>query len=97
MPDHEGLTDRLGSRAASLVAIITEDRRPLNAGRKRFQIEHVAHASVGARLITPADKTSNLRSLAVSPLANWSAERRADHIAWSGRVLADRRAADPWL
>src|SRR6185295_7574628 len=55
-----------GPRVAALVAEVTDDKSLEKATRKALQIEHAAHASVGAKTIKLADKTSNLRSMAAS-------------------------------
>ena len=86
-----------GSRVAGLVAEVTDDKSLPKAERKRLQIEHARHASAGAKLIKLADKTSNLRALALSPPADWSPKRRAEYVAWAGQVVAECRGASSWL
>jgi hypothetical protein len=91
------VADEFGEKVAGLVAEVTDDKALKKAERKRLQIEHAARASIGARVIKLADKTSNLRALASSPPADWPAERRAEYLAWSRRVVAGCRGANPWL
>ena len=44
-----------------------------------------------------ADKTSNLRTIAASPAADWSVNRRLDYIEWAKAVVAGLRGISPWL
>jgi (p)ppGpp synthase/HD superfamily hydrolase len=88
---------RFGARVAALVAEVTDDKTLAKAERKRLQIEHARHASPAAKIIKLADKTSNLRAMAVSPPRGWPAERRAEYLAWSLAVVAGCRSASPWL
>jgi guanosine-3',5'-bis(diphosphate) 3'-pyrophosphohydrolase len=44
-----------------------------------------------------ADKTSNVRSLAKSPPADWSAERKLEYLAWSKDVVQGLRGVNKWL
>jgi len=91
------LLDTFGQHVADLVAEVTDDKSLPKATRKALQIEHATHASPGAKTIKLADKTANLRALAVSPPANWSSERRAEYVAWAGQVVAVCRGISPWL
>jgi hypothetical protein len=40
-------------------------------------------------MIKLADKTSNLRSIAASPPADWSVKRRLDYVDWAEKVIAE--------
>ena len=91
------LTAAFGARVAGLVAEVTDDKALPKARRKELQIEHAAHASAGAQIIKLEDKTSNLRSLADSPPAGWDAARKAEYVAWAGRVVDQCRGANAWL
>ena len=93
----EEIADRFGQRVADLVAEVTDDWSLPKAERKRLQIEHAAHASAAAKVIKLADKTSNLRAMAVSPPKGWPAARRAEYLDWSQRVVAGCRGANRWL
>jgi (p)ppGpp synthase/HD superfamily hydrolase len=88
---------RFGERVAGLVAEVTDDTTLPKAERKRRQVEHAAHASHGAKVIKLADKTSNLRAMAVSPPRDWSEARRAEYLEWGRQVVANCRGANPWL
>ena len=93
----EEIAGYFGQKVASLVAEVTDDNTLPFAERKRRQVEHAAHASTGAKLIKIADKTSNLRAMAVSPPRNWSDARRADYLEWGRQVVANCRGLNPWL
>lgn len=86
-----------GPRVAELVAEVTDDKSLPKAERKQLQIKHAAMASAGAKIIKLADKTSNLRALAASPPADWSAERRAEYLTWAEQVVAGCRGANASL
>ena len=86
-----------GARVAGLVAEVTDDKSLPKLERKRLQVKHAARASAGAKLIKLADKTSNLRSLATSPAADWSAARRAEYLAWARSVVEGCRGVNPAL
>ncbi len=88
---------RFGARVAALVAEVTDDKTLAKAERKRLQVEHARQASTAAKIIKLADKTSNLRAMAVSPPRGWPAGRRAEYLAWSVAVVAGCRGANPWL
>ena len=86
-----------GERVAGLVAEVTDDKSLPKQTRKDLQVAHAAGASRGAQIIKLADKTSNLRSMANSPPAGWSLERRLEYVDWATQVVDACRGADPWL
>ena len=86
-----------GTRVASLVAEVTDDKRLPKQVRKRLQVEHAKHKSLRAKIIKIADKTSNLRSLVTSPPVGWSPRRQIEYLEWSARVVAGCRGVSPWL
>jgi (p)ppGpp synthase/HD superfamily hydrolase len=81
-------------RVADLVVEVTDDKSLPKAVRKQKQEESAGRKSPGAKIIKLADKTSNLRALALSPPTGWSAQRRADYVAWAQRVVAGLRGAN---
>ena len=91
------LTGRFGPVIAGIVAEVSDDKTLLKAERKRLQVVHAAHASPAAKLVKLADKIANLRDLATSPPADWSARRKADYAAWAGEVVAALRGINPAL
>jgi (p)ppGpp synthase/HD superfamily hydrolase len=89
--EYEELEKLFGSDVAQLVAEVTDDKSLPSVERKRLQVEKAPGKSVRARMLKVADKTSNLRSLAISPPAGWGAERASEYIAWAERVVAGCR------
>jgi hypothetical protein len=49
------------------------------------------------KLLKIADKTSNVRALAVSPPSNWDIARVADYIDWAEKVVAGCRGLNAAL
>jgi len=95
--EYEELAARFGPQIAALVAEVTDDKSLPKAERKRRQIEHAPAASPRAKLLKIADKTSNVRALAVSPPANWDLARVADYIDWAEKVVAGCRGLNATL
>ena len=91
------LVENFGEDVAALVSEVTDDKSLSKAERKRLQIETAPNKSDRAKLLKLADKISNLRSLATSPPANWSADRRREYVTWSGKVVAGCADISPWL
>ena len=82
------LERRFGAAVAALAAELTDDRTLDKAARKRRQVETAPHKSDQACLIKLADKTSNLRALAMSPPAGWDRARRQAYLLWGVEVVA---------
>jgi (p)ppGpp synthase/HD superfamily hydrolase len=82
---------------AAIVAEVTDDKSLKKAKRKRLQVETTPSKSVQARLIKIADKTSNLRTIALSPPAGWDMERRREYVAWAEAVVAGCRGLNAKL
>lgn len=95
--EREELERLFGSRVAELVAEVTDDKSLPKAERKRRQVETASGKSAGARAIKLADKTSNLRSLTMSPPEGWERQRIADYIAWAEEVIAGCRGTNAAL
>jgi (p)ppGpp synthase/HD superfamily hydrolase len=86
-----------GEHVAALVLEVTDDKALPKPERKRLQVETAAQKSRSAKLLKLADKTSNLRSVAISPPAHWSDERRREYVAWAERVAVGVRGVSAWL
>lgn len=86
-----------GADVAALVAAVTDDKTLPKATRKQLQVDGAAAKPVRVKLLKLADKTSNLRAMAASPPANWSAERRLDYVAWARAVVAGLRGTHAGL
>ena len=91
------LVGEFGQHVADIVMEVTDDKTLPKDERKRKQIEGAPKKSHGAKLIKLADKTSNLRTVASSPAADWSVERRLEYIEWSKSVVTGLRGTSPWL
>jgi (p)ppGpp synthase/HD superfamily hydrolase len=81
------LEELFGSHVAALVVEVTDDKSLPKEMRKRLQVEKAASKSPAAREIKIADKTSNLRSLALSPPETWPRERLEAYVAWASSVV----------
>ena len=92
-----GIEAEFGAEVAALVAEVTDDRSLPSAERKRLQVEHAPHKSTRARMIKLADKTSNLRALAMSPPPDWDAARRREYLDWAHAVAAGCRGVNARL
>jgi (p)ppGpp synthase/HD superfamily hydrolase len=85
------LVREFGQTVADIVGEVTDDKTLPKDERKRRQIESAPHKSREARLIKLADKTSNLRTIASSPAADWSVKRRLEYVEWARAVVAGLR------
>jgi GTP diphosphokinase / guanosine-3',5'-bis(diphosphate) 3'-diphosphatase len=93
----EIIESKWGRTVVGLVLEVTDDKSLPKSVRKQKQIETSATKSSRAKLIKLADKTSNLRSIAVSAPAEWSVKRKLQYIAWSEQVGAVTRPINSWL
>ena len=81
------LAARFGEDVASLVAEVTDDKSLPKETRKALQVENAPHKSPRAQALSAADKIANVRSIATSPPANWSFERRVEYVRWARQVV----------
>jgi guanosine-3',5'-bis(diphosphate) 3'-pyrophosphohydrolase len=86
-----------GSKVASIVLEVTDDKSLEKHVRKQRQIEHTPHISPEAKLVKLADKICNLRDLLAAPPSDWSAERKQTYFDWSAQVVAGVRGVHPAL
>lgn len=93
----ETLAIEFGQHVADIVMEVTDDKALPKEERKRKQVENARNKSYKAKLIKLADKTSNLRTIAISPAADWSVERRFEYVTWAKAVVTGLRGASPWL
>ncbi len=91
------LTTAFGSRVASVVVEVTDDKALEKHVRKQRQIEHAPHISTEAKLVKLADKICNLRDILASPPTSWSAERKQAYFDWAEKVVAGVRGVHPGL
>jgi (p)ppGpp synthase/HD superfamily hydrolase len=95
--DREELEAKFGSQVAAVVAEVTDDKALKKAERKRLQIDTTPKKSQQARLLKIADKTSNLRSMAMSPPAGWDLDRRMEYVRWAEAVVEGCRGLNSTL
>jgi guanosine-3',5'-bis(diphosphate) 3'-pyrophosphohydrolase len=91
------IEQQFGADIAGLVAEVTDDKSLAKAERKRLQIEKTPQKSDRAKMIKLADKTSNLRSMATSPPANWDDARKREYFEWARQVVAGCRGVNEGL
>ena len=84
-PTIEDIFSEFGGEVAALVAEVTDDKTLEKAERKARQVATAAKKSDGACLIKWADKTSNLRAIALSP-PPWPMSRKQEYITWAENV-----------
>jgi hypothetical protein len=75
----------------------TDDQSLPKPERKRLQIETAPTKSCDAKLLKLADKTSNLRSVALSSPSHWDDQRRREYVAWSAAVAGGMVGVSGWL
>ena len=86
-----------GDEVLALVREVTDDKSLPKEQRKRLQIETAPRKSDRAKLLKVADKTSNLRAMAVSPPAGWPLDRIRAYVDWAEAVVAGCRGLEPAL
>jgi (p)ppGpp synthase/HD superfamily hydrolase len=93
----ELLAKSFGSEVADLVAEVTDDKNLAKERRKDIQAETAHKKSPRAKVLKLADKTSNLRALAMSPAPDWSVRRKIEYISWARKVVAGLRGTNEML
>lgn len=91
------LSTHFGSKVASIVLEVTDDKSLDKAVRKEEQVRHAPHISPEAKLVKLADKICNLRDILASPPADWGADRKRAYFDWAARVVNGLRGVDPGL
>jgi (p)ppGpp synthase/HD superfamily hydrolase len=91
------LIDAFGSKIASVVMEVTDNKAFSYEERKRLQIVSGPTKSLEAKLVKLADKLYNLRDLLVDPPIGWSNERIAKYFSWSYDVVAGIRGTNEAL
>ena len=86
-----------GTRIATVVVEVSDDRSLDKATRKLRQIEHAPHLSPEAKLVKLADKICNLRDILTSPPVHWPLQRQQAYFDWSAQVIAGVRGVHPQL
>jgi (p)ppGpp synthase/HD superfamily hydrolase len=85
------LAERFGEDVAALVAEVTDDKSLLKEARKALQVQNAPNKSPRAQALSTADKVANIRSIATSPPAGWSFERRVEYVRWARQVVGRYR------
>lgn len=86
-----------GEGVAALVLELTDDKTLPKEERKSLQMENASKKSQRARIIKLADKTSNLRSIAIAAPGDWSVRRKIEYIEWASTVVSKMGKVNPWL
>jgi guanosine-3',5'-bis(diphosphate) 3'-pyrophosphohydrolase len=82
---------------AKLVEEVTDDKSLDEEQRKRLQIERSNMHSRKAKILKLADKTSNLKALAVNAPPAWSVSRQLAYVAWARQVADRLTGVSNWL
>jgi guanosine-3',5'-bis(diphosphate) 3'-pyrophosphohydrolase len=91
------IEEAFGKDVVSLVVEVTDDKTLSKQDRKRLQVQKASHKSSRAKILKLADKTSNLRALAMSPAADWSVRRKIEYLEWAREVATGLRGVNSWL
>ena len=95
---HESeIKEAFGQGVLEYVLEVTDDKSLPKKVRKKLQIEHAPKKSHGAKLISLADKSSNLRNLNTIPPKDWDHARRAEYLLWTEQVVAGLRGTNAAL
>ncbi|MCB1606460.1 MAG: bifunctional (p)ppGpp synthetase/guanosine-3',5'-bis(diphosphate) 3'-pyrophosphohydrolase [Xanthomonadales bacterium] len=91
------LEQAFGTRIATIVGEVTDDKRLPKEVRKQQQIEHAPHISTQAKLVKLADKICNVRDILASPPKGWPVERQQRYLHWAAAVVGGLRGVHPTL
>jgi GTP diphosphokinase / guanosine-3',5'-bis(diphosphate) 3'-diphosphatase len=83
----ELIAEAFGDDVASINEEVTDDKTLPKQVRKDEQVKTASKKSLRAKLLKLADKTSNLRAVAVSPPADWSVRRKKAYVDWSRELV----------
>jgi guanosine-3',5'-bis(diphosphate) 3'-pyrophosphohydrolase len=88
----EEILSHFGQEVLNLVLEVTDDKSLPKAERKLLQIENAYSKSTGAKLISIADKISNVGSR-----PDWPKERFVEYLDWTEEVMKGLRGTNPGL
>jgi HD domain-containing protein len=91
---YEVLAKSFGERVAEIVRENSDDMTLPKAERRRARIAAMASKSREARIVKMADLISNLRAIAVSPPAGWSAERKLGYLEGCRQLVDAARGTE---
>lgn len=95
----EEINENFGSRVASIVDQVTDDKSLSKDKRKRLQIAHAPSKSKEAKLVKLADKLDNMSGFFKENgiPQGWSRERVQGYIVWAWTVISCMRGINSKL
>jgi (p)ppGpp synthase/HD superfamily hydrolase len=93
----ELIAKTFGTEIANLVVEVTDDKNLAKGHRKDMQAETAYKKSPRAKVLKLADKTSNLRALAISPAPDLVCAAELEYISWARKVVAGLRGTNEML
>jgi HD domain len=91
---YEDVAANFGERVAKIVRENSDDMSLPKSDRRRARIAAMPLKSKEARIVKMADVTSNLRAIAVSPPAGWSADRKIGYLEACRQLVDAARGTD---
>ncbi|MCS6855190.1 MAG: HD domain-containing protein [Elioraea sp.] len=91
------LSELFGWEVAAMVAELADNPRIPLPLRKDIRLRSARYATAGARMVTLADLTSQLRALIEDAPADWDHGRKVEYFGWAARVAANCRGHAPSL
>jgi hypothetical protein len=91
---YDELAANFGERVATIVQENSDDMSLPKAERRQMRIAAMHHKSREARIVKIADVISNLRAVAISPPAGWSAERKLGYLAGCRQLVDAARGTN---
>jgi hypothetical protein len=91
---YDDLAANFGERVAMIVRENSDDMSLSKAERRRTRIAAMPRKSREARIVKIADVISNLRAVAISPPAGWSAERKLGYLEGCRQLVDAARGTD---
>ncbi len=91
---YEDVAASFGERVAEIVRENSDDMSLPKGERRRTRIAAMAHKSRAARIVKIADVISNLRAIAVSPPAGWSAGRKLGYLEGCRQLVDAARGTE---
>lgn len=93
----EEIERRFGRQVRDIVTEVTDDKSLPSEERKQRQIDHAPSLSDRARLVKLADKTANLRDVAIAPPDGWPVSRLEGYLDWGKAVIDNIRGSHAQL
>ena len=93
----EELATTFGTKIASLVSSVSDDKSLVKSERKRLQVIHARESSYETKLIKMADKMHNLSDLIKIQPTGWDEKRVQGYCVWSKAVIDGCRGTNEML